>query len=124
MELFFEQERLSERDLWERIRIEYLRGGLGVVGLEDVLSAVRAGRIEQMVVNRDYRPEGRRCRDCENLDTGPVDACSSCGSESLFAVDVVNEIVEMLKTTGAEVDFADPIETLTAAGEIAALLRY
>lgn len=124
MELFFEQERLSERDLWERIRVEYLRGGLGVVGLEDVLSAVRAGRIEQMVVNRDYRPEGRRCRDCENLDTGPVDACSSCGSESLFAVDVVNEIVEMLKMTGAEVDFADPIETLTAAGEIAALLRY
>ena len=37
---------------------------------------------------------------------------------------MVNEIVEMLKLTGAEVDFADSIETLEEAGEIAAPLRY
>ena len=30
----------------------------------------------------------------------------------------------MLKLTGAEVDFADPIHTLTEAGRIGALLRY
>ena len=42
----------------------------------------------------------------------------------MFEVDVVNEIVEMLKLTGAETDFADPIQTLMDAGEIAALLRY
>ena len=124
MELFAEQERESERDLWEKIRAEYLRGGLGVVGLEDVLSAAKTGRVEQMIVNRTFKPEGRRCRDCENLDVGPVEKCSECGSESLFEVDMVNEIVELLKLTGAETDFADPIETLTESGEIAALLRY
>ncbi len=42
----------------------------------------------------------------------------------MFEVDVVNEIVEMLKLTGAEADFVDPIDTLTEAGQIAALLRY
>ena len=124
MELFFEQERRSERDLWEKIRTEYLGGGLGAVGIDEVLSNARAGRVERMVVIRTFQPEGRRCRDCENLDVGAVETCSNCGSESLFEVDVVNEIVEMLKLTGADVDFADPIETLTQAGDIAGLLRY
>ena len=58
------------------------------------------------------------------MDVGAVGACSACDSKSVFGVELVNEIVEMLKTTGGETDFADPIETLAAAGEIAALLRY
>jgi len=124
MELFAEQERESELDLWEKIRAEYMRGGLGVVGVDEVLTAARNGRVEQMIVTRSFRPAGRRCRDCDTLDIDPVDKCSSCGSDSLFDVDVVNEIVEMLKLTGADVDFTDPIDTLTACGEIGALLRY
>ena len=124
MDLFLEQERQSERDLWEKIRIEYLRGGLGVVGIYDVLSAAKEGRVEEMIVNRTFKPEGRRCRNCENLDAGVVKTCPACGSKSLFEIDVVNEIVEMLKLSGAEVDFANPIQTLVDAGEIAALLRY
>jgi peptide chain release factor subunit 1 len=124
MDLFFEQERQSEQDLWEKIRSEYLRGGLSVVGLDEVLSAAKAGRVEKMIVNRTFKPKGRRCRNCENLDLGAVKTCSACDSKSLFEVDVVNEIVEMLKLSGAETDFADPIQTLVDAGEIAALLRY
>ena len=124
LDLFIEQEHQSEKDLWEKIRSEYLRGGLGVAGLDDVLSAAKEGRIETMVVNRSFKPEGRRCRDCDNLETSPVDSCSSCASNSLYEVDVVNEIVEMLNMSGADADFTDPIETLTEAGNIAALLRY
>ena len=124
MDLFWEQERQSELDLWERIRDQYLRGGLGVVGLDEVLSAAETGRIEEMIVNRTFAPEGRRCRDCPNLEIEVVQVCSACGSRSLFKIGVVNEIVEMLKLSGAEVDFAEPIEALREAGEIAALLRY
>jgi peptide chain release factor subunit 1 len=124
MDLLLEEERLSERDLWERIRAEYLQHGLAVIGLHDVLSAAKEGRIEKMIVNRTFKPEGRRCRDCEHLDIGAVETCSACGSKSLFEVDVVNEIVEMLERSSAEADFTDPIQTLVDAGEIAALLRY
>ena len=124
MDLFLEQERQSESDLWERIRNEYLRGGLGVVGLEEVLSAAKQGRVEKAIVNRPFRPQGRRCRECDNLHVDQAEVCSACGSESLFTVDVVNEIVEMLHLSGAEADFADPIQTLVDAGEIGALLRY
>ena len=124
MELFFEGERRSEEDLWEQIRRNYLRGGLGTVGLEDVLAAAREGRIDTMIVSRTFKPVGRRCRECDHLDVGQVEACSACGATSLYEIDVVNELVEMLEKTGASVDFADPIPALTEVGEIAALLRY
>jgi len=77
-----------------------------------------------MIVDRSFKPEGRRCRDCERLDAGEPAKCAGCGSESLFDVDLVNEIVEMLGQSGATVDFADPIPSLAEAGRIAALLRY
>jgi peptide subunit release factor 1 (eRF1) len=124
MSLFREQELSSERDLWERVRAEYLRGGLGVVGLPDVLGAAQEGRVEAVIVSRDYRPDGRRCRQCGALHPTALERCSSCGSTSLFPVDTVNEVVELLEKTGATVDFASPIPTLTASGNIAALLRY
>ena len=118
------QDDATDSDLWEKIRSEYLHSGLGVVGLDDVLMAAKAGRVEKMIVNRTFKPLGRRCRSCETLDPAAVDTCSVCGSQSLFEVDVVNEIVEMLKLSGAEADFADSIQTLADAGDIAALLRY
>ena len=124
LDLFAEQERQSEATLWERIRAEVLRGGLGVAGIEDVMAAAGQGRVQTAIVDRTFKPEGRRCRECEHLDVSAVTACSVCGSDSLFEVDVVNEIVEMLEKSGADVDFSDPIPTLTEAGSIAALLRY
>ncbi|MHC5055839.1 MAG: baeRF10 domain-containing protein [Planctomycetota bacterium] len=123
-ELFRNEERESERDLWERIRAEYMKGGLGAAGLDDVLAAAREGRIDRMIVERAFKPAGRRCRECERLEAGAPAKCGGCGSESLFEVDLVNEIVEILEQTGATVDFADPIPSLTEAGGIAALLRY
>ncbi len=68
--------------------------------------------------------KGTRCRECGNLAIEQVEACSACGSSSLYEVGVINEIVEMLEQTSAEVDFADRIDALAEAGEVAALLRY
>lgn len=123
-ELFLEQERRTEQDLWEKIRTEYLRGGLGVVGVKDVWEAVSAGRVESIIVIRDLKSAGQRCRDCQNLQRGDAAACSNCDSPSLFPVDVINEIVEAARRTGAGVDFCDPLPTLAEAGGVAAFLRY
>jgi len=123
-ELFLERERRTELDLWEKIRSEYLRGGLGVVGVDEVWKAVSEGRVESIIVIRDLEAEGMRCRECENLRPGRDAVCTVCGSQSLFPVDMVNEIVEAAKRSGAEVDFCDPISTLEEAGGIAAFLRY
>ena len=68
--------------------------------------------------------EGVEVLIAQKIDRSPMTTVTACGSTSLFEVDVVNELVEMLKQTGAEADFADPIDTLTEAGRIGALLRY
>ena len=122
--LFFVEERLSEKQLWERIKGEHLRGGLAAVGAEDVLAAAKTGRIEKMVVTRDVQTDGFRCRDCEHLEAGTAASCPNCGSPSLFRVDLVNEIVELLASTSAQADFVDPLPGLSNVGDIAALLRY
>jgi peptide chain release factor subunit 1 len=124
MDLLLEQERTSDQDLWERIRTEYFKSGLAVTGLDEVLNAAKERRVEKMIVSRTFRPEGRKCYNCSNVHSGVVEACAACGSKSLFKIDVVNEIVEMLEQTGADTHFVDPIQTLMDAGEIAALLRY
>ncbi|MCD4655174.1 hypothetical protein K8T06_14730 [bacterium] len=117
-------ERESEIDLWEKIRREFLRNGLGVVGLKDVFAAVKEGKIEKMIVCRDFKPMGRRCRECSTFCIDPVKICPECSSESLFEVDAVNELVELVEQHAGKTDFSDPIETLVASGNIGALLRY
>lgn len=123
-ELFRDLERASERDLWERIRSEFLRGGLGVVGLKDVLAAARENKVEKMIVCRDYKPSGLRCRDCGTLSIDSTQICSACNSKSLYEVAAVNELVKLVELQGGETDFANPISTLVECGNIAALLRY
>jgi peptide chain release factor subunit 1 len=123
-EMFTQAERAAEAQLWEKIKGEYCRGGLAVTGAEDVLKAAAVGRVEKIAVTRDAKIAGARCRDCENLQTGTPEKCKICGSESVFKVDLVNELVELLALTSAEADFVDPIEGLTNAGDVAALLRY
>jgi peptide chain release factor subunit 1 len=123
-DMFFAAEREAESQLWEKIKGEYCRGGLAVTGPEEVLKAAAVGRVEKIAVTRDAKIPGVRCRECENLLSGSPKKCKICGSEDVFAVDLVNELVELLALSSAEADFVDPIPALSEAGDVAALLRY
>ena len=89
-----------------------------------MLDAAKAGRVEKAVVTRNAHFDGARCRECEHLEASTPSACRRCGSMSLFKVDLVNECAESLATSRAEIDFVDPIPSLTEVGDIGALLRY
>ncbi len=123
-DLFFVAEREAEAKLWDKIKNEYCKGGLAVTGPEEVLKAAAVGRVEKLAVTRDAKLAGTRCRDCENLSAGELKKCKICGSADVFPVDLVNELVELLALSSAEADFVDPIQGLSEAGEVAALLRY
>jgi peptide subunit release factor 1 (eRF1) len=124
LEEYFNEERAAEQKLWDRVRDEYMRGGLAVVGAEDVLAAVRAGRVEALLVTRDAKIAGARCRACDLVHVGQVDQCAGCGAKDTFAVDLVEELVEHAQRTSATVEFADPIDGLREIGDVAATLRY
>ena len=81
-------------------------------------------RVDTILVTRDAKIAGMKCRDCEHVVHGTPSSCQKCGGKSLFELDLVDELARLAEKTGASVDFADPLEGLTRAGDVAALLRY
>ncbi|MEW4569732.1 Vms1/Ankzf1 family peptidyl-tRNA hydrolase [Tautonia sp. JC769] len=117
-------ERASEVRLWEQIRDGLLSGGLAVAGPEEVLAAALVGRVDSIIVTRDAKFAGLRCRDCTNLSAGEPSTCPVCGSSSVFAVDLIDALARQLELTSATMEFTDPIPGLAKLGDLAALLRY
>ena len=124
MELLSDEEQRSQQDYWETIRAEYLREGLAVVGLDEVLEAANSGRVDKAIIDRAFHPQVERCQNCDGLNIGETPTCAVCGSQLLFKVSVINEILDMLINSGAEYRFADSVPELGEVGGIAALLRY
>jgi len=122
--LLWEEERRTEKDLWDRTKGRYLKGELGVTGTYDVLYFTKRGRVDSVIVNKSADLKGIRCRDCEELSDIKTDKCPKCGSSSIFEIDLVNEITELIKLSGGEIEFAENIDELKEAGGIAAILRY
>lgn len=124
-DLFFEEEREEEERVWDLVRNEWLRGGLAAMGPEETLFAVQNGRADTVLVNRDAKIPGIACRDCENVRPGGDDeTCAVCGTDDVFPVDLVEEIVRETERTSARVEFADPVPALAKEGGVAALLRW
>lgn len=123
-DLFEKQERQQEKNLWQLIQTRYLSGEPAAMGPHDVLEAARAGRVEEAIVIRDADIKGTRCHGCNRIYAGEMESCPACRSRDVFHVDLVNEIVELLALTSAEMEFADTIPELVKVGGMAALLRY
>lgn len=121
--LYEEAERASERKLMEVIREQCFRDGLGATGPEEVLSALRQGRVRHLLVDRGQFIKGARCGSCQRVEPTEMDECPTCG-EDMHSVDLVNEMVEEAKKTDAEVEFSDSMEKLSNWNGVAALLRY
>ena len=123
-ERFEEEERAEERALWRRIEEGYLAGERAAVGPGETLAAAAAGRVERLLVGRGSEPRATRCRDCGNPSAGTPETCPVCGSADVFAVDLVEELVELTERFGASVEFAEDVPGLAENGHVAAALRY
>ena len=120
---FVQEERREEEQLYGSIREECFHEGRAATGPLPVLATLKEGRVNHLLIDRELKLKGFRCRRCEFLGLGiPID-CPRCEGE-VFEVDLVNELVELAAQTGAKTEFADPIEGLTLWGGVAALLRY
>lgn len=123
-EIFWAEERDEERATWKRIRSAYLSDGPAAAGPEEVLEAAMIGRVDTMIVNRDAKIAGVRCRECDNLAAGSPAHCPACSADELFPVDLVNALVAQAELTSAATEFTDEIAGLMKLGHVAALLRY
>jgi peptide chain release factor subunit 1 len=98
------------------------KGQNGVVGLDGTMSVAHEGRVQMLVVARDYHQSGYRCTGCGYLTTQDLETCLFCGEAFQEIPDAVEAVVTQVVETGGAVEVVDD-EAMDEV-QIGALLRY
>jgi peptide chain release factor subunit 1 len=124
-EIALEDERARSKERAEELRTEMLKGGPAVQGVEATRDALRAGRVNVLVLLKDASIPGWICERCQIIEARkrPPETCPTCGGPT-SPVDVVEELYELAVRTGAEVEFVEEDECLVSSEGVGALLRY
>jgi peptide subunit release factor 1 (eRF1) len=124
MQVGQEEQNRNETRLVENTITAAAKGAGGVVGLEETLKAVHAGRVKTLVVIEDYHEPAYRCKACGYLTIIEMQHCPACGGAFEPISDGVELAVQLLIKSGGEVDVVHRHPALVKAGEIGALMRY
>ncbi len=110
--------------LMGRIKEGLGANGHGAAGFDEVLGGLQRGQIQTMVVDRNYRPPGWRCPDCDWAGLTRVEQCPLCGGAPVPISDAVGELVRLAILQNSRVEVAEEIPALDEMGGVAALLRF
>ncbi len=124
MEIGTKAEEEREAHLVERLITQAAKRNQAVTGLEPVLAAVGAGRVQTLVIQRGYHTAGFRCPDCEVITSMPEVACQACEQTPQEVQDVIALAVTITLKHGGEVEVVELIPDFEDAGKIGAFLRY
>lgn len=117
-----EQER-SRRELIAEVRDRAAHDYLATAGVQGTLTALQEGKVDTLVLARDDEAEGVRCARCGFVFARGVTRCPYDGGEEMEPVEVMEEMVRLAETHGADVRFADRAALADLRGA-AALLRF
>ncbi|HEY76667.1 MAG TPA: hypothetical protein G4O00_10900 [Thermoflexia bacterium] len=121
--LLQEVEREREATVVEAVFTAAAKGGEGVVGLDETLSAAHEGRIRILVIDRHFHAPGYRCDRCGYLTTQSLETCPFCGGTFVEIPDAAEAAVTKVIEEGGEIEVVDDNPRLQQVG-IGALLRY
>ena len=119
-----EHERRAEREALDRLAQGVGAGGRGVVGLEDVLTALNERRVETLLIEERFQMPGRVCPQCRSLFAEHVETCPADGTATEAFPDVVEEAVEHAVSQSADVIVTRHHDDLEQRGGIGAVLRF
>jgi peptide subunit release factor 1 (eRF1) len=120
-----EHEKGSEKKIVDAVVGESLRGGLGVLGPDDVVQALNQGRVHRLVLEEDFQRSGWRCDNCDALgqNAEAAERCPYCGGD-LRAVQHLGEaLVARALAGGGEVEVVAHTNKLHSYKGVAAFLR-
>jgi hypothetical protein len=72
------REKMREQEVIDGVVGQALRGGLAVLGIEDVVQALNQGRVHKLVMEADLERTGWRCDNCDALGITTNDTCPYC----------------------------------------------
>jgi peptide subunit release factor 1 (eRF1) len=119
-----EAKRQAEDRLVEAAITAAAKGREGAIGLDDVLAAVHAGRVQRLILSEGFRAPGYRCHGCSFVTAQAAETCPFCGKSFEQIEDAVELAVRKVMDAGGEVDVVRGSPELERAGRIGALLRY
>ena len=99
------------------------KGREGVIGLDETLSAAHEGRIQTLVIDREYHASGYSCDNCGYLTTQTLSKCPFCEGTFVEIPDAAEAAVTKVIEDGGEIEVLDQNPKLEQAG-IGAILRY
>ena len=123
LEILQRVEREREAALVDAVFTAAAKGRRGVIRLADTLGAAREGRIQTLVVARDYHRSGYQCRNCAYLTDQSLEVCPFCGSEFAEIPDAAEALVTKVIEDGGKVEVVDDHPKIAEFG-VGALLRY
>ena len=98
-------------------------GGSGAAGLDAVLGALVARRVDTLLVSEGFEAPGWRCPGCAWVGTRGR-RCPLCGTDMDEVSDVVEEAVEEALAQACKVAVCRGNADLDVMGRIGALLRF
>lgn len=116
-------EHRREAHLVETLVTSAAKGRGGVVDLDETLGAVRAGRVQTLLIRDGFRAPGSRCQGCGYVTSQNLDACPFCGEKFETIPDAVEEAVRQVMQSGGDVEVLHHLPN-TSFENIGALLRY
>ena len=124
MKIGQQAEQQRETRLVETVITASAKGKGGVIGLDETLSMVHEGRIQNLLVLEGFRSAGYRCKGCGFLTSQEIGNCPFCSSDFSEIPDAVDLAVRRILEQGGDVDFIQENSQLEEQGKIGALLRY
>ncbi len=125
LEVAYEADLAEERRMVNEAITAAAKGGAGVMGLADTVSALYEGRVRLLLVEESLHVAGMVCSHCGHVALDPVEVCPLCqGRTWVTTPDVVGLALQKAGETGAEVNIVRANEELLRVGGMAAILRY
>lgn len=114
----------AEAETLEQVITLAHKGGAGVIGLADTVTALQQGRLHHLLVSPALHAPGQQCANCRAVLVEEATACPYCASPLVASSDVVNLVIHRAIDDGLRVSVLEHDARLNEVGGIAAVLRY
>lgn len=122
--LIDEFEKRYKNELVDKLLDEYNPNGMGVLGVEGVISFLMLERIKTLIYDSDFITDGYLCELCGYISTKEVQSCPYCKGKIIYYNDINDEIIETALNKGCEIVSVNDNQRLVEAGSIGAVLRF
>lgn len=124
LEIGAKAEKKREKKLVQTIITEAAKGRNGLTRFSEILSAIKEGRVQTLVIQDGYRQAGYRCQDCDYITVQELDQCPFCSGHFEHIEEAAELAVRNVLQAGGSVKVLEDAQLLEEYGGIVALLRY